>query len=76
MDLESFAVTSCAFFKSQMYVDRVVLFAYFSLLKDDLSPLKRFLNPPSVIFMQVLQGKIGFYQQIMSGIGQGNIRLP
>ena len=37
--------------KFQMYVDRLVLFAHFLLLKDDLWPLKRFSNSPSVIPM-------------------------
>ena len=51
MDQESVGVMLCVFFKFQMYVDRQVLFAYFLLLKDDLWPLKRFLNSPSVIHM-------------------------
>ena len=46
MDQESVGVMLCVFFKFQMYVDRLVLFAYFLLLKDDLWPLKSFLNPP------------------------------
>ena len=41
MDQESVGVMLCVFFKLQTYVDRVVLFAYFSLLNDDLWAFKR-----------------------------------
>ena len=51
MDQDGVGVMLCAFFKFQMYVDRMVLLAYFLLLNDDLRPLKRFLNSPSVIPM-------------------------
>ena len=51
MDQESVGVMLCVFFKFQMYVDRLVLFAYFLLLKDDLWPLKRFLTSLSHSFL-------------------------
>ena len=46
MDQESVSVMLCMFFKFRMYVDRMVLFGCFLLLKDDFWPLKRFLNSP------------------------------
>ena len=46
MDQESEGVMLCLFFKFQIYVDRVVLIAYYLLLNDDMCLVKAFFELP------------------------------